>query len=678
MRPIGFALFLLACGGKTDATDTDDGAITSSDTDSDDTDSDTDIGTGTPKTAVDFLGPHDIGYYSAVAFAPNGEVWASGDDASGLYRSTDGGVTWTLITGVPKDQAAYALVFDATRNDHVYAPNHFGRGALRTVDHGTTWEVVTAGLPISTGEPARIYDAAVGFSGRLFLALTDGLYQSDDGGASFTRASDPDLATATEGFTSVSANPTFAVAGTAHGRIFTTLDGSDWTEFATLESLPVTDLAITDHSFYVAHTLGTVYRLDFAGTSVVVNDHESGFFGLLRTRVEVVPGPTANADTVWIGVTSTDRSQHLYFSDDGGQTVQLRDSGLDGAGVFDIAIDPSTPDHVVVSTVGEGLFYTTDAGLQWTRATGELYGPAILGIAEDPVDADHLIALQTEGLVGTRGPYETLDGGATWSPIEGLPRDVRAALIDTAGNAVVGGFEPDATTIHGGIFHRAASTSSWSQVASDDVAINRFASDPGGRLWAVGTGVLSSDDGGMSWTTARAGDYLGIAFRPGSAEMAWCGTTVTGVDESGTPTDDIGPATPGYDSAASCAFDAEGGTLLVGTALGRLYRSSAWSPTGGLSWEEVDTPVTDASIRSILTGSGRVDAWYMSAIAPDIQTSPDATQGVLVSTDEGATWAWIAHDYPGDFAWELLASTHSRRFYAAMWGGGGVLAIDDH
>ena len=68
----------------------------------------------------------------------------------------------------------------------------------------------------------------------------------------------------------------------------------------------------------------------------------------------------------------------------------------------------------------------------------------------------------------------------------------------------------------------------------------------------------------------------------------------------------------------------------------------------------------------------------MSAIAPDIQASPDATQGVLVSTDEGASWAWIAHDYPGDLAWELLASTHSRRFYAAMWGGGGVLAIDDH
>ena len=43
-----------------------------------------------PDIEIHSIGPSNIGFFSSVAFHPSrtGEVWASGDDSSGLYKST--------------------------------------------------------------------------------------------------------------------------------------------------------------------------------------------------------------------------------------------------------------------------------------------------------------------------------------------------------------------------------------------------------------------------------------------------------------------------------------------------------------------------------------------------------------------------------------------------------------
>ena len=60
-----------------------------------------------PDIEIHSIGPSDIGFFSSVAFHPSraGEVWASGDDSSGLYQSNDGGDTWALVDRLPLDQA---------------------------------------------------------------------------------------------------------------------------------------------------------------------------------------------------------------------------------------------------------------------------------------------------------------------------------------------------------------------------------------------------------------------------------------------------------------------------------------------------------------------------------------------------------------------------------------------
>ncbi|HEX4922930.1 MAG TPA: hypothetical protein VFV50_02555, partial [Bdellovibrionales bacterium] len=108
------------------------------------------------------VGPRG-GFVPAIVFHPSraGEVWASGDDAGGLYKSADYGATWTAVEGVGFNQSTYSLVFDPTDSNVIFAPNHFGRGMVRSSDGGTTWTVSQAGLPLLGNNDQLLYGLAV-------------------------------------------------------------------------------------------------------------------------------------------------------------------------------------------------------------------------------------------------------------------------------------------------------------------------------------------------------------------------------------------------------------------------------------------------------------------------------------------------------------------------------------
>jgi hypothetical protein len=130
----------------------------------------------------------------------------------GVYRSRDGGGTWQKVLFKNDNVGASDVVIDpadphivyaalwATRRPpwYIYAPsNGPGGGIFKSVDGGTTWTPLTSGLP--AGVTGRIGLAVSPSASRRVYAVVDvtgerarddgGVYRSEDAGATWTRVS---------------------------------------------------------------------------------------------------------------------------------------------------------------------------------------------------------------------------------------------------------------------------------------------------------------------------------------------------------------------------------------------------------------------------------------------------------------------------------------------------------
>ncbi len=143
---------------------------------------------------------------NVVLVAAQGNLHAQSADR-GVYRSTDGGRSWTKTlflddqTGIQKLARSYDVpdVVFATTDRHYYAPGappfyrdtgRTGTSLWKSTDGGVTWHELTGGgLPRLFGRTS-VAVAMHTSAQRVFLVTNTGLYRSDDGGTSW-RQLDP-------------------------------------------------------------------------------------------------------------------------------------------------------------------------------------------------------------------------------------------------------------------------------------------------------------------------------------------------------------------------------------------------------------------------------------------------------------------------------------------------------
>ncbi len=141
-----------------------------------------------------------------VYVAAQGPLWRSGGER-GLYRTTDAGKTWERILHISDDTGVSEVHMDPRDPDVLYAVAYQRRrhvwtlinggpesGLYKSLDGGETWTELTSGLPehdigrigldIAPTEPDTVY-AIVEATGD-----DSGFYRSRDGGSNWTKMSD--------------------------------------------------------------------------------------------------------------------------------------------------------------------------------------------------------------------------------------------------------------------------------------------------------------------------------------------------------------------------------------------------------------------------------------------------------------------------------------------------------
>jgi photosystem II stability/assembly factor-like uncharacterized protein len=265
---------------------------------------------------------------------------------------------------------------------------------------------------------------------RIFLGTSAGnLYLSTDKGASWSRFARP-ANSAEMVLDHIVIDPAdsrniFAAAWNAQlpnsdGELYRSHDaGKTWEIVADLhgKSLRALSIAASDPKILVVGALDGIYRSRNGG-----HDFEriSPANHAEIKNVESIAIDPVNPDVIYAG------TWHLpWKTEDGGKTWHnIKKGVIDDSDVFSIVIDRAQPANIFISACS-GIYRSDSAGELFRKIQGIPYSARRTRMLQmDPIDHNIVYAGTTEGL------WKTIDGGTTWKHMTGSNIIINDVLID--------------------------------------------------------------------------------------------------------------------------------------------------------------------------------------------------------------------------------------------------------
>ncbi len=586
----------------------------------------------------------------------------AGTIGGGVYKSTDGGGSWTAINAGLTYRDVTSLVIDPAAPATIYAATG-GGGLFRSLDGGQSW------TPAGEGIVNPYVDSlAIGPSG-LYAGTGDGgsgagVYRSGDHGDSWTPINAGLEARAVAAVAIDPSAPSTLYAGTQTTLFKSTNEGQTWTHIATdMSALVFAALAIdrSKPSTVYAATYAYDYLPGGIFKSVDGGSHWQpargpGFHNRDAYCLALNP---SNPSVIYAGT-----QQGIAVSTNGGVTWADRGGALP---VLALAIDPSSPSTVYAGTSGGGIFKSIDSGLNWTAGNAGLFASRVRALALDPSGQTTIYAAHGAGI------SKSEDGGASWVATGGSPPTffVNGLAMDPSA----------ATTLYAatdaGVFKSLDAGDRWT-------AANSGLTEPGGVVQSVtslaihpsapatlyaGTysGVVKSLDGGASWAVGGAlpADWMsvyGLVIDPSSPATLYAltnGGVFKSVDGAANWTESL---THRFVSALT----------IDRSAPSTLYAASdgIWKSTdGGMSWNSMPASPANTTVTALVLDPRSSAVLYAAGGVAD--RSAGAGGGVFRSTDGGETWVAINEGMTAEEVGALVQDPATgTRLYAGTIGGG--------
>lgn len=501
-----------------------------------------------------------------------GTLWSTSPER-GLYRSTDAGGSWQQVLALTDSTGAVDVAVHPTTSSVVYAamwerirePNRItyggpNSGLWRSLDGGDTWSQLGNGLPsgavgrigiaVTPDQPDWIYavysDAAPGS----FL----GVFKSTDRGSSWTQTNDSALADvfASYGwwFSNIRVDPNDADRVFVLGLDFyrSQNGGGSWQETSDgmhvdhhgLDFGPGVIYEGNDGGMYVSDDNGSHWTKlpDLPATQfyAIDVDHQNPWRlyggaqdnGTNRTLTGAVndwehilggDGFRPNVDPVNNAYVYAEyQGGSLYRSTNGGGSFTSAQSGLSGRRNWSmpVELDPSNPATLYCGS--NYVFRSTNRAASWSAISPDLSnGPGggnqtfgtITTIAVAETDPNVIWAGLDDSNV-----WVTTNGGTSWARVDaGLPDRwiTRVAVDPTAADVsyvTVSGFRWEEPLPH--VFRSTDFGASWTDISSNlpEAPVNDIVVDPqSSSVLYVATdfGVYWSTDLGGSWSMLGSG-----------------------------------------------------------------------------------------------------------------------------------------------------------------------------
>jgi len=494
-----------------------------------------------------------------VPAGPVGTVFAIAPYA-GIYRSRDRGETWTDDSPPGQRPANYfQLVAHPLHPERLVA--HTSSGLWRSTNGGDTWTLWNAGLPPdSSGAPGvaglGTVTLAPGDQDIAFVTVYQTLYRSQAGRPWRRIGQIPVNSFAyVNTLLALPGAPAVLLAGqdgentlTTPGILRSRDGGKTWQPLSLLGEtvyelryLPAVGrvVALARSGAFSSSDLGTTWERTGSGVAasrvtslaaigaggqVLVAGLEDCSRGIARSadggktwqlQETRAPGENHGASGPWdvLSLASAPSkplrvyaitTNNLLRSDNGGITW-TQNGGINGQHSAVVAVHPTNPDLVFVAGQN-GLSRSLDGGRTWSVVLSDYPFNDMTTVAFDPGQPQRLLAASWYG-----GLTRSLDGGATWQPVPGTdflrmdaiavhPRDSNLMLASSLFVSPSEGIASLYRSVDGG--------STW--VPSDagiEGAIRglTFSAD-GAEVAAVGDeGVFRSTDGGLNWQRVEGG-----------------------------------------------------------------------------------------------------------------------------------------------------------------------------
>ncbi|HYN42746.1 MAG TPA: IPT/TIG domain-containing protein [Thermoanaerobaculia bacterium] len=628
-------------------------------------------------------------------------------EASGLFRSADGGESWSRL---PLDVSPVAALAVFPGSGTLLAAS--GEELFRSLDDGASWSHLSALPPTWYGFKASVEEFIVSGSetGTVWSLASGELYRSTDEGLSWELVPIDVGGRVLVPASSLAIDPSkpstlYAVA-MARGVVRSLDRGAHWELVNT--GLPESPFSIdawsvavdpnTPSTVYAGLDRGAVY-LSLDGGAHWTATGEIGTFGSIR-RISVDPVTSA--------VFATDHRRASYRSTDRGATWSaLRIVPATGCA-------PRQVSRLVLAgdgrTVYAGPYGSGDAGTTW-RSLGALASMPVISLALDPSGPGALFLAASPDLLRSG------DGGATWRAATPGAADSGCAAFtvvaaDSGGSGTVygirGGFpgEPLFRSIDGGstwapagpsrfIFPRALAVSRadpkdlYLSVAGDHTPSARAAVPATADPFA--TALYRSRDGGDTVLSDGIPEFGArpiqlVLFDPRDPATVWAGGDALyrkrgsgGWSKLPLPAREFRQGS-GFGLVTGIAFDPRTGAIYAAVGGAGVFRSlddgASWTdasgnlPTDHLPWEK-ERLLPAATGLAVEPSTGRL---FLSASTID-QAYGDGSVvrvpgGVYESSDGGTTWESVSEGLPAIGVDQLLLDTRGAPTLFAVTSSG--------